>query len=375
MFPGQGSQHFKMAKNMYQNEPIFRHNVQECCALVTAYGGADVLRLFFEPGSVTRSELDRTDIVQPIVFIVSYCLAELYIKTFGIRPTYMIGHSLGELVCATLSGVLDRETAISIVVERSRLMQSMPTGAMAQIGPGCSDELFLDVTKAFPSLELAAHNTSSSYVFSGGKQEIKELCKWFREKYKKRKGSNMYESRCKCVPLATSHAFHSSSMGPAAQKLSTYISSLSCSSYSSLIFPYISNVTGEWQSRKAISADYWANHMCSPVRFCEGIDFLMSQKSLQEKQVILLEVGCGNSLKGLVNRHFSEKPQNQINSVTLMSSMPHAKDAVSASGADDHSIWLSSIGKLWEIGVSSKRAPSSSTTVAVSNIDDGTVAP
>jgi amino acid adenylation domain-containing protein len=352
MFPGQGSQHFKMAKNMYQNEPIFRHNVQECCALVTAYGGADVLRLFFEPGSVTRSELDRTDIVQPIVFIVSYCLAELYMKTFGIRPTYMIGHSLGELVCATLSGVLDRETAISIVVERSRLMQSMPTGAMAQIGPGCSDQLFLEVTKAFPSLELAAHNTSSSYVFSGDKQEIKDLCKWFRERNKKRKGSNMHESRCKCVPLATSHAFHSSSMRPAAQKLSAYINSLSCPSYSSLIFPYVSNVTGEWQSRKATSADYWANHMCSPVRFCEGIDFLMSQKSLQEKQVILLEVGCGNSLKGLVNRHFSEKPQNQINDVTVMSSMPHAKDAVSASGADDHSIWLSSIGKLWEIGVS-----------------------
>ena len=182
MFPGQGSQHLKMAKRMYECEPIFRRSVKECCALVSAYGGVDVLRLFFEPGTLTTSELNRTDVVQPAVFIVSYCLAQLYIQKLGIPPTYMVGHSLGELCCAALNGVMDIETAISIVVERSRLMQSMPAGSMAQVGPGCTDQLLKDIMAVFPTLELAAHNTKSSYVLSGEKSTIKNLCKWFRER-------------------------------------------------------------------------------------------------------------------------------------------------------------------------------------------------
>ena len=75
MFPGQGSQHVSMARQLYEREPRFRNNVNKCCALVTSFGGCDVRKLYFEPGTITPKELNRTLIVQPAVYIVSYCLA------------------------------------------------------------------------------------------------------------------------------------------------------------------------------------------------------------------------------------------------------------------------------------------------------------
>ena len=363
MFPGQGAQHLNMARQLYHCEPIFRKNIDQCCALASAYGGCDIMRLFFEPGNITPKELDRTDVVQPAVFIVSLCLARLYETEFGIRPVCAIGHSLGELVCATLSGLFDTKTALRIVVERARVMQSMPAGSMVQIGPGCPAELLREAMDLFPTLELAAQNTSSSYVLSGEKQIIKGLCKWFRSQNSKLVGSStgsVRTQRIKCIPLASSHAFHSNSMRPAAEAFATYVSSACVSSPSQLDLAYVSNVTAQWQTIESATPDYWGDHMRGTVRFSDGIDFICSKYA--SKPIIFVEVGPGGSLTGLVRRHLSERDVPNPKVVTVVASLPHKRDA----NTDDHGAWLSTVGKLWELGCSldfTKRKPRGTNTM------------
>ncbi|MHC5730470.1 MAG: acyltransferase domain-containing protein, partial [Nostoc sp.] len=135
MFPGQGSQYVEMGRELYQTEPIFREQVDLCCQLLQPHIGLDLRSLIYQGESeseATAEKLQQTDITQPALFVIEYALAQLWMS-WGISPSAMIGHSIGEYVAACLAGVMSLEDALALVAARGRLMQQLPSGAMLSV--------------------------------------------------------------------------------------------------------------------------------------------------------------------------------------------------------------------------------------------------
>ena len=133
LFSGQGSQYAGMAKGLYQDEPSFRADVDECCAALSPIIGRDLRELLHaDDTGGDAARLKDTQFTQPALFVIEYALARLWMR-WGIRPAAMLGHSVGEYVAACLAGVFSLEDALGLVAARGRLMQALPAGAMLAV--------------------------------------------------------------------------------------------------------------------------------------------------------------------------------------------------------------------------------------------------
>src|SRR4029079_3134505 len=122
LFPGQGAQHIGMARGLHDSEPVFARHFDDCAAAFSDEMGYDLRAEIFV--GLGRN-LEHTDRAQPALFTVEYALAKL-IGSYGVEPSIMAGHSIGEYPAATLAGVFDLETAVKVVSMRARLMHAAP---------------------------------------------------------------------------------------------------------------------------------------------------------------------------------------------------------------------------------------------------------
>jgi len=316
MFPGQGSQYPGMARSLYEREQTFREEIDRCSELLKPELGRDLRRILFaEPAEANEAELQQTTVAQPALFAVEYALARLWIS-WGIRPTAMIGHSIGEYVAACLAGVFSLPDALKIVATRGRLMQSMPRGVMLAV-PLPEDEVQPLIEGL---LEIAAVNGQSMCVVSGSAAAAEE----FEARLNKR---NLI-----CKRLLTSHAFHSSMMEPMLELFQQTLESVRLNPPQ---IPFISNLTGNWiDAHDAIRPAYWCDHLRNTVRFSAGLKTLLA-----ESPFILLEVGPGRVLTGLA-RQAGAVPQPQCHT-----SLPHTAETV-----DEQQFLLATLGELWLSG-------------------------
>src|SRR5262249_38229459 len=107
MFPGQGTQYVKMGRDLYETERAFRDAVDRCCELLQPDLGRDLRTVLYPARGMEKESaeaLQQTDVTQPALFVVEYALAQLW-REWGVRPSAMIGHSVGEYLAACLAGV------------------------------------------------------------------------------------------------------------------------------------------------------------------------------------------------------------------------------------------------------------------------------
>ncbi|BAY41880.1 beta-ketoacyl synthase (plasmid) [Nostoc sp. NIES-2111] len=318
MFPGQGSQYVNMGKELYETELIFRESVDRCCLILQPLLNLD-LRTVIYPQSDTETaqeKLTQTSLAQPALFVIEYALAQLWMS-WGILPSAMIGHSIGEYVAACLAGVMSLKDALTLVVVRGRLMQQLPSGSMLSIS--------LSETEVKPllneNLSLAASNAPSSCVVSGTDAAINELFE------------QLLAQGVECRRLHTSHAFHSQMMEPILQ---TFIAEVKKIPLNSPQIPFISNLTGTWISAQAATdANYWANHLRQTVKFADGVCLLWQQPNR-----IFLEVGPGRTLCNFV------KQQTGVNQQPILSSLRHPQEEQA-----DVLFLLNTLGRFWLSGV------------------------
>jgi acyl transferase domain-containing protein len=317
MFPGQGSQHIYMGRELYKEEPVFRRELDKCAEILREHIGLDLRTLLHPQGDeIDEAEklLRNTQYTQPAIFAVSYALAQLWMS-FGVRPAMALGHSIGEFVAACLAEVFSLEDALRAVAERGRLIQSMPPGAMLAIM--CPAE---QAQPLFPkSVSLGAINTPSACVASGPREDIAALERQLAEK------------GISSTLLHTSHAFHSAMMEPA---VGPFIEVMRGIQLKPPQLPYISNVTGEWiTDEQATNPTYWGTHMRAAVLFHKGLSCIH-----QQTPAVFLEVGPGRSL-GTLARGLGDE-------ATILSSLAHA----STRGAGEVRAFLRAAAELWVLG-------------------------
>ncbi|TWS19916.1 acyltransferase domain-containing protein [Tsukamurella asaccharolytica] len=314
LFPGQGAQYVGMARGLYDADSVFAEHFDRCTVGFDAALGLDLKELVF--AGRTR-ELERTDRSQPALFAVEYALARL-LEHRGVLPSVLVGHSVGEYVAATVAGVLDLPTAIALIAERGRVMQTAPPGVMLAVPRAASDLAGL----LGDEIDIATINETDGCVVAGTATAIADLT------------SRLSAEAITARRVRTSHAFHSRLMEAAATEFATTLSTVSLKSPR---IPLASNVTGALMSdEEATDPRLWARQMRATVRFADELATVLAQPHR-----VLVEVGPGGALTSAAKRHPLFDDSHRV--VRLMR---HP-----AQDRDDHEFFLEGIGGLWASGV------------------------
>jgi amino acid adenylation domain-containing protein len=323
LFPGQGSQYTGMARDLYRSLPEFQRHMDRCFDILSPLLEMDVKSFLYPAELLDEKEeknnsgnpIDQTHFAQPLIFAVEYALAQ-QLMAWGVRPTAVMGHSIGQYAAACLAGVFSLEEALETVVVRGGLMNSMPPGAMLSV-PLTQDQL---EPMLKDGISLAAVNSPSRCVLSSDYDAILAL------------KEHLDNSGHHSTLLHADHAYHSSSMEPVLAPMRQHFAQISLKPPQ---IPCISNLDGQWLSaEEAQSPAYWARHIRETVQFSPGID-----TTVQQGEALFIEVGPGNSLSTFIRQ--------QEKGYVAIDTMRHPREAVC-----DEGFLMNKIGHMWLQGVS-----------------------
>ena len=258
-FTGQGSQRVDMGRELYATQPTFRRVIDRCEEIALPLMGRSLVSVLYpsaEERTVATEMLNQTAFTQPALFAIEIALAELW-RSWGVEPAVVLGHSIGELAAACIAGVFSLEEGMALVVERGRLMQSLPAGGVMLAVLTDLPRVAAAVQPFARTVSVAAVNGAANIVVAGASRDVEAAL------------APLVEAGVVVKPLAVSHAFHSPLMEPMLPALERAAGTVA---YRAPHCRIISNVTGRVMTgAETISAAYWTQHARSTVQFAASV--------------------------------------------------------------------------------------------------------
>ena len=251
-------------------------------------GASDQSSLNTDHRSLTTDHwLHQTCYTQPALFAIEYALAELW-RSWGIVPSAVMGHSVGEYVAACVAGVFSLEDGIKLIATRARLMQALSqNGTMAAVFAN-EETVRKAIMPHLDKVDIAAINGATNLVLSGEREVLHEIL------------NKLATAGIQHKPLTVSHAFHSPLMEPMLEEFERIASEVQ---YAAPSIPLVSNVTGQFVADDEITnARYWRKHVREAVRFAEAMETLH-----EHGYKIFVEIGPTPTLLSMGQRCLSDE--------------------------------------------------------------------
>jgi trans-AT polyketide synthase, acyltransferase and oxidoreductase domains len=312
VFPGQGSQHKGMGKDLFDEFP-------DMISIADQILGYSIKKLCLEDPEL---KLSFTQYTQSALFIVN---ALTYLKKSqetGKIPDYIAGHSLGEYNALFAAGAFNFETGLKLVKKRGALMGQASGGGMAAV-IGLTGEQVQKVLEmeGFSQIDIANYNSPFQIVISGPKEAIEQV----KPIFENNKDVKMF------TPLKVSGAFHSRYMENARQEFEKFINSFT---FLELKIPVISNVYARPYRQSAIKENL-LEQITHPVQWTDSVRFLMSRGEINFE-----EIGSGRILTGLINRIQKEAEPIIIKEEELEEPSPKNQPQTASSSKTENNIFI-----------------------------------
>ena len=334
-FPGQAAQQPAMALGLYGVDPAFSAAMDECLELFAEH--EPVLAQLWRTADEVR--IRDTRLAQPLLFSVEYALARRWLAA-GVVPDVIVGHSVGELVAATVAGVFTLDEAVRVVAARSAAMAATPDGGMLALGADVDE-----VERLLPDgVSIAVVNGPKQVVVACGPDRLAEAAGTFREA-----GISTRE-------LPVSRAFHSPLMRAAVDRFAAAFTDVE------LREPAITMISasggGLVTSAEAKDPNFWARQITGPVRFDRATATLL--QTLAEHPAglrrIMLEVGPGQTLTRLLQQDRAVRDAELVVVASMPRSSGDAERDQRAAATAAARLWTSGIGLEWSAFRSGRRA-------------------